>query len=230
LKIANLDLKNLKEITLTHTAGNSKVTKILNNVQQLEKVTLDTVDILGWSQVLDKHYFSWLLKQEHLKELSIGRHALKFFFKKILTARVEFQLKKLSIVEHLQKIPQNKETKFKSNLCEFLKTQTEIEEVFIWTGSDSSDPRFWHEIFVQLLRSKILKNLTIHKEVLPAVERSFINENLESLSIDCSYRWLNLSPSNWQTLKTENLDILRRTLDSRYQENEENKVKKVTHM
>ncbi len=201
-KVSNLELKNLKKLTLTGTANSSRISKILKNVK-LQKLTMNIPRGLG---KFDKHFQTWLLKQDRLEDLCIEDMALKIFLVEFPPDKLKIQLKKLTIKERLFYIPLEKEADFKENFINFCRGQKNLEEVDMWFQ------RFWSShfgpgIFSRLMGSKVLKILKINGSILPTTAN--VNETLEYLSVKTPWYWL--QPFNWQTLtklsKLKHLDL-----------------------
>jgi hypothetical protein len=208
-KVANLELNNLKELTLNGSANSSRISKILKNVK-LQKLTMNIHE--DWGK-FDKHFQSWLIKQDRLEDLYIKNTAMKIFFNEFPAEKLKFQLKKLTIKEECC-MHRKKEAHFKRNFFNFLRSQRNLEEVVTWSNNFVFwSGRFWPETLAQLLTSKVLKKLKIIGNALPAMDSSADNESLECLSVSFDYHWIwsNTVDPNWPTLnilrKLKHLDL-----------------------
>jgi hypothetical protein len=193
-KVANIELNNLKELTLTGSANSSRISKILKNVKP-QKLTMDVLK--EWGKI-DKHFLSWLIKQEQLEHLHIKGESLKIFLNEFPADKLKIQLKKLMIESHSYDIlpfPEKMMVKLRRNLITFCQTQKNLEEVVI--KIDCS------EMCTHLLESKTVKKLKIYTG-LPAIELLRVNNTLECLII------MNISSRNFETPKWETLSNLRK--------------------
>jgi hypothetical protein len=203
-KVSSLQLKNLEELTLNGSANSSRVSKILNHVKP-QKLTLDVSE--NWRK-MDKHFESWLLKQDRLKDLHVKDRAMMIFSKEFPVDKLKIQLRKLTLeVTSFHELwLLNSSMILQRNMINFCRSQRSLEDVRL-SALFITDP-----IIAHLLDSRSLKKLTyLSYKGVPAIE-SRSNESLEDLCISYGRPGSasTITPT-WQTLaklkKLKNLEI-----------------------
>jgi hypothetical protein len=189
-KVSNLELKHLKELTLSESANSSRISKILKNAK-LQKLTLNCS---GSFKKLDKHFESWLMGQERLEELTIKEQALKIFRKQFPANKSKIQLRKLTL-EVTSRLRNTSMTNIQRNLLSFCQSQRSLEEVVLSFGFHSG---VGDGIIAPLLESRGFRKLTLRDiDGLPVIQSSS-NETLEDLCVEFSK--FGGYTQRWQTL------------------------------
>jgi hypothetical protein len=188
-KTSRLELNNLKELTLNGTANSSRVSKILKNVK-VQKLTLNPK---RWGK-FDKHFESWLMRQDRLEELYIQDQAIKFFFKEFPAGKMQIQLRKLSL-EVRKFYGRHSMINFQENIINFCRSQKALQEVDLSVRFPS---HIGHGIVASLLESNSLKKLKVFNIDIPVIE-SRVNDTLEDLCIE--YSISTFTTQTWRTLE-----------------------------